>query len=133
MEDNPGDVRLTQVAFEEAGVDYRLHVVTTGADAIDFLDGGDEEGPVPRPDLVFLDLNLPRKDGIEVLQAIRGDLELRRLPVLVLTSSLASEDILECYANYANAYLTKPDTIDEFVSLIRAVETFWLEEAQLPF
>lgn len=105
-----------------------MHIATDGDEAIDFL----EEKESPCPDLVLLDLNLPRKDGFDVLAEIRDDPELKSLPVLVLTSSTAREDIISSYEQHANAYLTKPDGPDAFVELVRAVEEFWVERVRLP-
>ena len=132
VEDNPGDVRLTREAFEAANFEHRLHVVPTGDDAIDFLTHQGEHATAPYPDLVLLDLNLPGKNGDEVLGSIRENPQLTRLPVLMLTSSVASEDIVACYEATANAYLTKPSDFDEFVSLVKALERFWIGQARLP-
>jgi len=128
IEDNPGDVRLTQEAFRAAEFDVHLHIAMDGVEAIEFLRDGDSPGP----DLVLLDLNLPRKDGIDVLAEIRNDAELRHLPVLVLSGSTAREDVIASYDQHANAYLTKPDDPESFVELVQAVEQFWLETVQLP-
>lgn len=128
VEDNPGDVRLTQEAFQEAEFDVRLHITTDGVEAIDFL----RDKKSPRPDFVLLDLNLPRKDGFDVLGKIRDDSDLEHLPVLVLTSSTAGEDVIASYKQHANAYLTKPDTPDSFVEMVQAVEEFWIENVRLP-
>lgn len=128
VEDNPGDVRLTREAFRDAEFDVRMHVASDGVEAADFL--RDEESP--RPDLVLLDLNLPRKDGFDVLEQIRTDSKLAHLPIIVLTSSTAREDVVSSYEQCANAYLTKPDSPDSFVDMIRAVEEFWMEKVRLP-
>lgn len=128
VEDNPGDVRLTQEAFREAEFTVKLHVAADGIEAIDFLRG--EESPCP--DLVLLDLNLPRKDGFDVLEVIRDDPQLEQLPVLVLTSSAAREDVVASYEQQANAFLTKPDSPQSFTELVEAVEEFWMENARLP-
>ncbi|WP_226011377.1 response regulator [Halomicrobium salinisoli] len=131
-EDNPGDVRLLREAFEVTGIETTFHVVNTGEAAEDFLKGqGDYEGS-SLPDIVLLDLNLPRKDGYDVLETIRDDDRLQYLPVLILTSSSAEEDIQRCYAADANAYLTKPTGMDDFRDVVRAVERFWLKQARLP-
>ncbi|TYL39520.1 response regulator [Natronococcus pandeyae] len=134
VEDNPGDVRLIREAFEmaETNNETELYVANTGKDAIAFLTQSDEFAAVPPPDLVLLDLNLPGRDGCEVLGTIRTDLQLRRLPVLMLTSSESTEDIERCYNARANAYLMKPTDPEEFISTAEAVERFWLEQAQLP-
>lgn len=128
VEDNPGDVRLTEEAFRDAEFDVELHVATDGIEAIDFLR---DEGS-PCIDLVLLDLNLPRKDGLAVLEEIKDDSDLEHLPVLVLTSSMAEEDIVSSYEQHANAYLTKPDNPESFVELVQAVEEFWVENVRLP-
>lgn len=128
VEDNPGDVRLTEEAFRDAEFDVELHVATDGIEAIDFLR---DEGS-PCIDLVLLDLNLPRKDGLAVLEEIKDDSDLEHLPVLVLTSSMAEEDIVSSYEQHANAYLTKPDNPESFVELVQAVKEFWVENVRLP-
>ena len=132
VEDNPGDVRLTQEAFDEAQIDGELHVATDGEDALDFLYCRGAHADTPAPDLVLLDLNLPKRSGIEVLEEIRNDPDLQRTPVIVLTGSKAPEDVTRCYELHSNAYLTKPVDPDEFVELVEAFETFWLRLAQLP-
>lgn len=128
VEDNPGDVRLTREAFQAAEFEVRLHTVTDGVEAIDFL----RSTQSPAPELVLLDLNLPRKGGFDVLETIRGDPELEHLPVLVLTSSTAQKDVLSAYEQHANAYLTKPDTPTAFAELVQSVEEFWIETVRLP-
>lgn len=128
VEDNPGDIRLTQEAFREAEFDVRMHIATDGIKAIDFLK--DEESLCP--DFVLLDLNLPRKNGFGVLEEIKDDPELKHLPVLVLTSSTAREDVISSYEQHANAYLTKPDSPESFVELAQSVEEFWVERVRLP-
>lgn len=128
VEDNPGDVRLTEEAFREAEFEVDLHIATTGTEAIEFVKN--EECPLL--DFVLLDLNLPRKDGFDVLEEIRDDQESQRLPVLVLTGSTATEDVISSYQQHANAYLTKPDSSELFGEVAQAIEDFWLETAQLP-
>ncbi len=131
-EDNPGDVRLLREAFEVTRIETTFHVVNTGEDAEDFLKGrGDHEG-ASLPDIVLLDLNLPGKDGYDVLEVIREDERLQSLPVLILTSSTAEEDVRRCYAADANAYLTKPTGMEDFQDVVRAVERFWFRQARLP-
>lgn len=131
-EDHPGDVRLVEEAFESTGHEGTIHVVTDGYEAIHFLtERGANESPSP-PDLAILDLNLPGKDGCEVLQVIRADPQLRRLPVIVLTSSDDSSDIVRCYDAHANAYVTKPADLEGFVSLMEEITRFWFERVQLP-
>lgn len=134
VEDNPGDVRLIEEAFKSAGFATTFHTVTDGAAAIDFLQDRTATDPdsVPDLDLMLLDLNLPRTDGFEVLETIKNDPALASLPVLVLTSSEATEDIVKSYELCANAYLTKPTDPDEFAEIGRAVEAFWIDEATLP-
>ena len=132
VEDNPGDVRLTQEAFEQGRIDNELHVVSDGAEAIDFLEGHGEYAETPQPDLVLLDLNLPRRSGEDVLEHLKDDPKLRPIPVIVLTSSRAEEDVVRSYERHANAYLTKPVDPDEFIETIRAFEQFWLTVVHLP-
>ncbi|MXV63898.1 response regulator [Natronorubrum sp. JWXQ-INN-674] len=127
IEDNPGDVRLTRAAFDDASVSHTFHVSTDGDDALEYL--LEDDG---YPDLVLLDLDLPGSDGHEILERISADPQLRRLPVIVLTSSDASDDVSKCYDANANAYLTKPTDPDEFATLVEIVERFWFEQVQLP-
>lgn len=131
VEDNPGDVRLTKEAFAETTVEMTFHTVTDGEQALSFL-GQCESDSVPSPDLILLDLNLPRVDGFAVLEALKDELELPPIPVFVLTSSEASEDIRKSYQLAANAYLSKPNDPDEFASLVQAVEAFWIDTVHLP-
>ena len=132
VEDNPGDVRLTQEAFKEGKLKNTLHVVTDGVQAIEFLMQRGDYTDAPRPDIVLLDLNLPRKNGDEVLEEVRDDPSLRPIPVIVLTSSQAEEDVVRSYELCANAYLTKPVDPDEFTDIIRTFEEFWLSVVRLP-
>ena len=132
VEDNPGDARLTREAFESTDLEMALHVVTDAMDAVAFLRREGEYAAVPPPTLVLLDLDLPGGDGCEVLGAIREDERLQRLPVLVLTSSGDEEDVTRCYEAHANAYLTKPRAIDEYLTLAERVEEFWFGQAHLP-
>lgn len=132
VEDNPGDVRLTREAFREAHINNDLHVVRDGEAALDFLHQRGDHADAPRPSLVLLDLNLPRVSGMDVLEEAKSDPVLRRIPVVVLTSSEAEEDIVESYENHSNAYLTKPIDPDEFVTLVRSFEDFWLTLVELP-
>lgn len=129
VEDNPGDVRLTQEAFKTADHEVTLQTVANGDDAVEFLRQSAESS---LPDLVLLDLNLPGRHGCEVLEEMRDDPQLNPLPVIVLTSSNAEEDIVRCYDASVNAYLTKPTAPDEFISLIDSIEEFWLRKAELP-
>lgn len=132
VEDNPGDVRLTEEAFAEAKISNDLHVVRDGESALDFVYRRGEYESAPTPDLVLLDLNLPKVDGTEVLEAIKTDDALKRIPVIVLTSSSAEEDIVESYELHTNAYLTKPVDPDEFVELVQSFEEFWFTLVKLP-
>jgi CheY-like chemotaxis protein len=132
VEDNPGDVRLTEGAFEEGRINNNLHVATDGEEAMDFLHRREGYEDAPRPHLVLLDLNLPGKDGHEVLEEIRADEDLNRLPVIVLTSSKAEEDVIRSYELSTNAYLTKPIGPDEFMELVRSFEQFWFTMVRLP-
>ena len=132
VEDNPGDVRLTRELFSESRVRNRLSVAGDGAEALAFLR---QEGPhlhSRRPDLILLDLNLPRIDGRQVLAVIKSDQALRRIPVVVFSSSKADEDIRESYELHANCYLTKPMNLDEFTVAVRSIEDFWFSVVQLP-
>ncbi|MFC6718157.1 response regulator [Natrialbaceae archaeon GCM10025810] len=132
VEDNPGDVRLTQLAFSESEMDTRIHVVVDGDEVLDVLHERADSDSAPFPDLVLLDLNLPRVGGLEVLERIRDVPEFAHLPVLILTSSRANEDVVSSYERSANAYLTKPTDPNEFATLAKAVENFWFRRAQLP-
>lgn len=132
VEDNEADVRLTREALREAGEDVRLSSVGDGEQAMLYLRREEGYAEVPRPDLVLLDLNLPRKSGLEVLEEMRGDASLASIPVIVLTSSAARQDIEDCYARGANAFAVKPLELDAFMDLIGAIRGFWLEIAQLP-
>lgn len=132
VEDDPGDVLLTREAFADHELSNRLHVVTDGADALDFLRQQGRFVDSPRPDLVLLDLNLPRMDGREVLAAIKADEELRPIPVVVLTTSEAEEDVLRSYAAHANAYVTKPVDFERFIDVIRRIDDFFVSVVRLP-
>lgn len=132
VEDNPGDVRLTEEAFREGQIKNTLHVVNDGVGAMEFLRRHGEYADAPRPDIVLLDLNLPRKDGDEVLDEIRDDSDLEAIPVVVLTSSEAQEDIVQSYELQANAFLTKPVDPEEFIEVVRTFQEFWLSVVRLP-
>jgi len=125
-EDNPGDVKLTRKALDKGQVLNNLHVVNDGIEAMDFLQSRGEYADSPRPDLVLLDLNMPRMSGRDVLEEIKTDAELKRIPVVILTSSAAEEDIVQSYDLHANAYLTKPVDFDGFMDVISRIEEFWL-------
>lgn len=132
VEDNAADIRLTKEALRDAKVLNELHVARDGVEAMDFLHArGDREG-APRPDLVILDLNLPRMNGKEVLAQMKSDSGLRSIPVAVLTTSAAEIDILESYDLGANCYITKPVDLDQFLKVVRSVEEFWLGMVRLP-
>ena len=132
VEDNPGDVVLTRQALAAARIANRLSVVNDGDAAIDFLRRRGEHADVPRPDIVLLDLNLPRRGGLEVLAEIKDDPELRRIPVVVLTTSSADRDVLEAYDRHVNSYVTKPMDIDDFLRVVRTFEDFWFHIVRLP-
>ena len=132
VEDNPGDVRLTQEAFKEGKVLNNLSVVEDGAEAMAFLRQQGKYADVPRPDLILLDLNLPKKDGRQVLPEIKEDTNLKRIPVVVLTTSKAEQDILKTYNLHANCYVTKPVDLEQFISVVRFVQHFWLSIVKLP-
>ncbi|WP_324758458.1 response regulator [Haloarcula sp. GH36] len=131
-EDNPGDVRLTEKALEKGKVLNNLHVVNDGVEAMHYLRQEGEYESSPRPDLLLLDLNMPRMDGQEVLAEMKSDEDLRRIPVVVLTSSGAEEDIVESYDLHANAYLTKPVDFSGFVDIVGSIEEFWLRVVKQP-
>jgi len=132
VEDNPGDVRLTKEALRESKVSTRMHVVLDGVQALAFLHREGEYATVPRPDLILLDLNLPRKSGREVLAEIKGNEDLRRIPVVILTTSQAEQDIIETYNLHANAYVNKPVDLDQFIKVVKSIEDFWFEIVRLP-
>ncbi len=132
VEDNPGDVRLTQEAVREAKIRNTLNVVNDGEQAIAYVRRQGEYADRPRPDLILLDLNLPRKDGREVLQDLKSDPDLHRIPVVVLTSSAAEQDILRTYDLYANAYVTKPVDLEQFMRVVSSIQDFWLNIVKLP-
>jgi CheY-like chemotaxis protein len=132
VEDDPGDVLMTKEAFEDYKLNNRLHVVTDGAEAMGFLRRQGEHADAPRPDLVLLDLNLPRMDGREVLQAIKSDPELASIPVVVLTTSEAEEDVLRSYSLHANAYVTKPVDFERFIQVVRQIDEFFVTVVRLP-
>lgn len=132
VEDNPGDALLTRIALEDSKISVHLNVVEDGVEAMAFLRKQDKYADVPHPDLVLLDLNLPKKDGREVLAEIKGDEHLRRIPVVVLTTSQAEEDILKAYNLSANCYITKPVDFDQFVRIVRSIENFWFAVVKLP-
>jgi len=132
IEDNPGDVRLTMEAFKDCKVYNNMHTVMDGEAAMAFLRREDRYADVPRPDLILLDLNLPRKDGRDVLREIKTDAGLKNIPVVILTTSQAEEDILRAYGLNANCYICKPIDLDQFTKIIKAIEDFWLTIVKLP-
>ncbi len=132
VEDNPGDVRLTQEAFKEAKISINLDVTMDGAEAIKFLRKEGEYADVVTPDLILLDLNLPKKDGREVLKEIKTDDMLKRIPVVVLTTSNAEQDIMKSYNLHVNCYINKPVDFEKFFDIIQKIEEFWLTTAILP-
>jgi two-component system, chemotaxis family, response regulator Rcp1 len=132
VEDSPGDVRLTQEAFHEANEDVQLHVAYDGVEAMAFLRKEGKYAGVPRPDLVLLDLNLPRMDGREVLLHIKEDANLKAIPTAILTTSEAEADVAISYRRQANCYLSKPVQLDEFESLVKSINDFWLTKVALP-
>ncbi len=132
VEDNPGDVRLTIEGFKEGKILNNLSVVSNGVEALAFLRREGEYANAPRPELILLDLNLPRKDGREVLAEIKNDNNLKRIPVVILTSSEAEQDIVKSYNLHANCYITKPVELDQFIGVIKNIEHFWLTVVKLP-
>jgi CheY-like chemotaxis protein len=132
VEDNPGDARLAREGLSECKISSNLHVVDDGVKAVAFLRRKGEYAKSPRPDLIVLDLNLPRKDGREVLREIKEDESLRVIPVVILTTSKAEEDILKSYSLHANCYVTKPLALQQFLDVIRSIEDFWFTIVKLP-
>ena len=132
VEDDPGDVVLIREAFEFNKVHNALHVASDGVEALDFLYRRNAHADAPRPDLVLLDLNLPRKDGREVLEEVKADPSLRTIPIVVLTTSEAEEDILRSYDLHANAYVTKPVDFDRFIEVVRLIDDFFVTVVKLP-
>lgn len=131
VEDNPGDVRLTEQALEDGDV-FKLHVVGDGEKALNFLNRKDEYANAPVPDLILLDLNLPKRDGRQVLEVIKNDRILKRIPVVILTTSNSVEDIAKCYELHANCYVTKPTGLSQFNRVVKTIQEFWLSIAKLP-
>jgi len=132
VEDSPGDVRLTQVALRDAKMQNELHVAADGVEATAFLKREGKHTHAPRPDLILLDLNLPRKDGREVLEEIKLDPNLKSIPVVILTTSAAEEDVLRSYQLHANCYITKPVDLDQFMKVVKNIDNFWLAIVNLP-
>lgn len=132
VEDNPGDIRLTREALKDAKMLNCLHVVEDGETALNFLHRRGQYGQAPRPDLILLDLNLPGTNGREVLADIKADESLKTIPVVILTTSRAEEDVLKAYKLHANCYVTKPVDFVQFIRVVKAIETFWLTIVALP-
>ena len=132
VEDNEGDVGLVEEVFEEAKIRNIIHVAEDGEEAMLFLNKEVPYVDAPTPDIILLDLNLPQKDGREVLEEIKTDETLKRIPVVVLTTSKAEEDIIKSYDLHANSYITKPVDFDQFIRVVRSIENFWLEVVRLP-
>lgn len=132
IEDNPGDIRLTREVLKEGKIRNSLSVITDGEEAILFLNKIGQYKAVQSPDIILLDLNLPKKDGREVLAEIKKDPVLLRIPVIVLTTSSAEKDILNMYDHHANCYITKPVDFDQFINVVRSIEDFWLSIVKLP-
>ena len=131
VEDNPGDARLTREALRDAKVRNNLHVVPDGVEALAFLRRQGKHAAVPKPDLILLDLNLPKMDGREVLEEIKQDDQLRHIPIVILTTSQAEKDIIESYRLRANAFVTKPVDLEQFLKVVQSIEHFWLEIVKL--
>lgn len=132
VEDNPGDVRLTREALKDGKVHNKLSVVPDGVEAMDFLRRAGNYADSQRPDIILLDLNLPRKDGREVLEEIKKDSDLRRIPVVILTTSDDEHDILRSYDLHANCYITKPIDLSQFATIVKTIENFWFQIVKLP-
>jgi two-component system, chemotaxis family, response regulator Rcp1 len=132
VEDSPGDVRLTREAFKDAKVHINLHVAPDGTEAMAFLGREREYAGAPRPDLILLDLNLPKKDGREVLAEIKQSPMLKSIPVVILTTSASDADILRSYRLHANCYITKPVDLDGFLKVVKSIDSFWLSVVKLP-
>jgi two-component system, chemotaxis family, response regulator Rcp1 len=132
IEENPADVRLTVEALKEAKINNHLYVARDGKEALAWLRGQDDFGEPLRPDIILLDLNLPKKDGREVLAEIKDDMSLRRIPIVVLTTSKAEEDVARSYDLHANCFITKPVDFDKFIEVVKSIEDFWLSVVRLP-
>jgi two-component system, chemotaxis family, response regulator Rcp1 len=132
VEDNPGDVRLTREALRDGKIVNNLHVAENGVEALAFLRREGKYQDAVRPELILLDLNLPKKDGREVLAEIKADKDLKRIPVVILTSSEAEQDIVRSYNLHANCYVTKPVDLDQFITVVKSIEHFWLKVVKLP-
>lgn len=132
VEDNPADIRLTQEVFKECRISNRLWLARDGIEAMELLRGEEDKAPAVTPDLILLDLNMPRMDGREVLDAVKRDQRLKTIPVVVLTTSEAEQDVLRSYQLGANAYITKPVDLEQFIRVVHTIEDFWLMVVKLP-
>ena len=132
VEDNPGDVRLTKEAIKEAKIINNLNVVEDGVEALAYLRKKGKFKDVNRPDIIFLDLNLPKKNGREVLAEIKQDINLKQIPVVILTVSKAEEDVIKTYELHANCFITKPVDMDQFIKVVKSLENFWFSIVKLP-
>jgi len=132
VEDNPGDVRLIKEVFKDATVENEIRIAKDGEEALNMLQGYNEFAGMPLPDFILLDLNLPKKSGKEVLKEIRNDDKLKCIPVVILTTSSAEEDIVETYQNCANSFVTKPVNLDQFIQVVHSIQEFWLSVVELP-
>jgi len=132
VEDNPGDATLTTEALKDGRLSNRIHLAEDGVEALAFLHRNGKYGDAPRPDLILLDLNLPRKDGREVLEEIKADEDLKRIPVVVLSTSGAEQDIIKSYDLHANCYVCKPVDLTQFMKIVRSIEDFWFSIVRLP-
>jgi chemotaxis family two-component system response regulator Rcp1 len=132
VDDNEGDILLTREALEEASIINKISIAYDGMEAINFLKKRPPFGNNPLPDLILLDINLPKMDGKEVLSIIKSDPDLKRIPVIMLTTSSSEKDILASYDNYANCYITKPVDLDRFIDVVRTIEDFWISIVKLP-
>lgn len=132
VEDNPGDVRLTMEAFKSNKLANNLYVAKDGLEAMRFLNRENEYADAPAPDLILLDLNLPKKDGREVLAEIKQRNDLKRIPVVVLTTSSSEEDVLKSYGLHANCFITKPVNLDQFITIVKSIQDFWFTVVKLP-
>jgi chemotaxis family two-component system response regulator Rcp1 len=132
VEDNPGDIRLTKEALKESRIANNLNVVIDGAEALEFLKKTGRFTASPRPDFILLDLNLPKKSGLEVLAEIKADIDLRVIPIVILTTSQSEKDILESYKLHVNCFVTKPVEFESFMQAVRSIEDFWFTIVKLP-
>ncbi len=132
VEDNSGDIVLTREAFDEVGLSEKVHISKEGEEAMRFLKKESPFENAPTPDIILLDLNIPKKDGREILADIKNDDELKAIPVIILTTSKSERDILSCYQSYANCYIEKPVDFDQFVDIIASIKDFWLNLVHLP-